>query len=157
MLAFKSNYEGSRRMSVSHILAGKGHRVVTLPASTTILDVSRYLAENRIGAIIISGPTGAIEGIVSERDIVKLIATDGHAGLEKPVSDIMTKSVKTCAESDSEADLMKMMTANRIRHLPVVKDTKLVGIISIGDVVKYRIEGIEREAEEMKAYIASAG
>ena len=144
-------------MSVSHILAGKGHHVVTLPASTTILDVTKFLSENRIGAIVIAGPSGAIEGIVSERDIVRLIATEGHAGLEKHVSSIMTKTVKTANENDSEAELMRLMTENRIRHVPVVRDAKLIGIISIGDVVKYRIESIERETEEMKAYIATAG
>jgi CBS domain-containing protein len=144
-------------MTVAHILGGKGRNVVTLPASTAISDVAKFLAENRIGAIIIASPRGEIEGIVSERDIVRAIAAEGAAALEKTAASIMTRSVKTCVEDDSEAELMKLMTANRIRHLPVVKDDRLVGIISIGDVVKYRIEAIEHEAEELKTYIATAG
>jgi CBS domain-containing protein len=144
-------------MSVSHILGNKGRNVVTLPASTSISDAARFLSENRIGAIVIAGPLGQIEGILSERDIVRHIASNGKDGLDSPVSEVMTRSVKTCRESDSEAELMKLMTANRIRHLPVVEAGKLVGIISIGDVVKYRMEAIVREAEEMQAYIATAG
>jgi CBS domain-containing protein len=144
-------------MSVSHILGGKGRNVVTLPASTSILDVAKFLAENRIGAIVIVGPSSAIEGIISERDIVRHIAQKGPVGLEQPASEIMTRSVKSCTERDSEEALMKLMTDNRIRHLPVVEKGKLTGIISIGDVVKYRMEAIERETEEMKAYIATAG
>jgi CBS domain-containing protein len=144
-------------MSVAHILGGKGRRVVTLPASTAVADVARFLAEHRIGAIVIASPKGEIEGILSERDVVRAIAEEGAQALTKPASAIMTRSVKTCTEADSEADLMKLMTENRIRHLPVVDGTKLIGIISIGDVVKYRIEAIEHESEEMRAYIATAG
>ncbi len=144
-------------MSVSHILGGKGRHVVTLPSSTSVQEAAKFLSENRIGAIIIAGPLDRIEGILSERDIVRLISKDGKSALDAPVSSIMTRDVKTCRESDSEAELMKLMTANRIRHLPVVEGGKLVGIISIGDVVKYRMEAIEREREEMQAYIATAG
>lgn len=144
-------------MTVSHILGGKGRKVITLPPSTSIHDAAKFLAENRIGAIIITGANGAIEGIVSERDIVRSVAGAGNVNLGKPVSDIMTRTVKTCSESDSEEDLMKLMTDNRIRHLPVVDNGKLVGVVSIGDVVKYRMEAIESETREMKAYIASAG
>ena len=89
--------------------------------------------------------------------MVRCIAKDGAGGLELAVSQVMTSKVKTCSESDSEIELMALMTENRIRHLPVVNAGKLVGMISIGDVVKFRIEAIEREASDMKAYIASAG
>jgi CBS domain-containing protein len=144
-------------MTVAHILGGKGRHVVTLPPSTSVLEAARFLAENKIGAIVIAGATGTIEGILSERDIVRQVAKIGADALSAPVSAIMTKQVKTCLETDSEADLMKLMTANRIRHVPVVDGARLVGIVSIGDVVKYRMEAIEREAEELQAYIATAG
>lgn len=144
-------------MTVSHILKAKGHKVITAGASDRVADIARTLAENRIGAILITGGNGRIEGIVSERDVVRQIGKEGGKALELPVSAIMTKNVRTCQESDTEAELMALMTEHRIRHLPVVADGKLVGMISIGDVVKYRIEAIEREAEDMKAYIATAG
>jgi CBS domain-containing protein len=144
-------------MSVSHILHTKGRNVVTAAPNDTVRSVAKSLAEKRIGAIIITNEANAIQGIVSERDIVRCIATDGLDALNLPVSKIMTKKVKTCADEDSEIELMALMTENRIRHLPVVNHGKLGGMISIGDVVKFRIEAIEREAAEMKAYISSAG
>ncbi len=144
-------------MTVSHILGGKGRNVVTLPPSTSVSDVVKFLAEHRIGAIIIVGASSEIEGIVSERDVVRHLAKHGQHALAVPVSDIMTRSVRTCKEDDSEADLMQLMTEHRIRHLPVVTNGKLIGIVSIGDVVKYRMQTIERESDEMKAYIATAG
>jgi CBS domain-containing protein len=144
-------------MTVSHILKAKGRDVITAGASTTVSDIARTLSEKRIGAVVITGAGGKIEGIVSERDVVKHIGKVGAKALELPVSDIMTKTVRTARDGDSEAELMVLMTEHRIRHLPVVNDGKLAGMISIGDVVKFRIEAIEREAEEMKAYIATAG
>jgi CBS domain-containing protein len=144
-------------MSVSHILKAKGRDVITAGASATVSDIARTLSEKRIGAVVITGPGGKIEGIVSERDVVKHVGRDGAKALDLPVSAIMTKAVRTAREGDSESELMALMTEHRIRHLPVVHDGKLVGMISIGDVVKNRIEAIEREAEDMKAYIATAG
>ncbi|NMD08768.1 MAG: CBS domain-containing protein [Phyllobacteriaceae bacterium] len=144
-------------MSVSHILKAKGRDVITAGASATVSDIARTLSEKRVGAVVITGPGGKIEGIVSERDVVKHVGRDGAKALDLPVSAIMTKAVRTAREGDSESELMALMTEHRIRHLPVVHDGKLVGMISIGDVVKNRIEAIEREAEDMKAYIATAG
>lgn len=144
-------------MPVSHILKSKGRDVVTAKPSTPIGQVAKILAENRIGAIVVTGDNDSIAGILSERDIVRAIATSGAEILSQPASTIMSTKVKTCKEGDTEAELMSLMTAHRIRHLPVVKNDKIVGMISIGDVVKLRIEAIEREADEMKAYIASAG
>jgi CBS domain-containing protein len=144
-------------MSVSHILNTKGRSVVTAAPQDTVRSVAKALAEKRIGAIIVTNQNNVIQGIVSERDIVRCIATQGMDALEIPVSKIMTSKVKTCADEDSEIELMALMTENRIRHLPVVNNGKLGGMISIGDVVKFRIEAIEREAAEMKAYISSAG
>ena len=144
-------------MSVSHILKAKGRDVITAAASAKVSDIARTLSEKRIGAVVITGAAGKIEGIVSERDVVRHIGRDGAKALDLPVSAIMTKNVRTAREGDSESELMALMTEHRIRHLPVVNDGKLSGMISIGDVVKHRIEAIEREADEMKAYIATAG
>jgi len=143
-------------MSVSNILGVKGRNVFTARASDKIADIVKALAEKRIGAIVVTDAAGKIEGIVSERDVVKHLAKEGASLLAKPASAIMTRNVKTCSESDDEQELMTLMTENRIRHLPVVSSGKLAGMISIGDVVKYRIECIEREADHMKAYIAGA-
>lgn len=143
-------------MSVSHILKSKGRDVITAKAQDHLRDIAQTLANKRIGAIVILSAHGKIEGIVSERDVVRCLASEGVHALEVPVSKIMSKGITTCSESDSEIELMALMTENRIRHLPVVDLGKLVGIISIGDVVKFRIESIEREAAEMKAYIGGA-
>ena len=144
-------------MTVSHILKAKGGEVITAAASAKVSDIANILSEKRIGAVVIIGAGGKIEGIVSERDVVRHVGKDGAKALELPVSAIMTKNVRTAKEMDSEAALMTLMTEHRIRHLPVVTDGKMVGMISIGDVVKYLIEAIERETDDLKAYIASAG
>ncbi len=144
-------------MAVASILATKGNAVVTASASDTVMQLALKLAEHRIGAIVICDAAGTISGIVSERDIVRAVAKDGEAALKQSASAIMTANVRTCKPGDSEADLMALMTTHRIRHLPVANMGKLAGMISIGDVVKYRIEAIEQEAEHMKAYIATAG
>ncbi len=143
-------------MSVSHILKHKGRDVFILPPTATVHEVANELSTRRIGAIVVSRGQGIIDGIVSERDIVRCVSQHGAKALERPVSEIMTQHVRACAEDDSEAELMVMMTQHRIRHLPVVSNGKLAGMISIGDVVKFRIEAIERDAEDMKAYISGA-
>ncbi len=143
-------------MSVSHILRHKGRDVITVLPSATVKEVADMLASKRIGAVIVSRGQGMIDGIVSERDIVRCISEIGAAALAKPVSSIMTPHVQACAEDDSETELMALMTQHRIRHLPVVTAGKLSGMISIGDVVKFRIEQIERDAADMKAYIGGA-
>ncbi len=144
-------------MSVSHILGVKGRSVVTATAKETVHGTAQKLAQHKIGAVVVVDDKGAISGIVSERDIVRALAEQGAKALASPVSAIMSKKVKTCKAGDSETELMALMTSHRIRHLPVVEGGKLAGMISIGDIVKFRIEAIEREAEEMKSYIASAG
>ena len=115
------------------------------------------LADKRIGSVVIVDAKGAIVGILSERDIVRAVARKGAAALALEASTMMTSEVRTCAPPDSEADLMAMMTEHRIRHLPVIEAGRLAGMISIGDVVKFRIEAMEREAEDMKSYTATAG
>ena len=144
-------------MSVSHILGVKGRSVVTANSHESVHAIATKLAQNRIGAVVVVDDNGGIAGIVSERDIVRSLADQGAAAMAQPVSSIMSKTVRTCKFGDSETELMALMTTHRIRHLPVVDGGKLAGMISIGDIVKFRIEAIEREAEEMKTYIASAG
>jgi CBS domain-containing protein len=143
-------------MSVAHILKQKGRDVVTAAPADTVKAVTETLARLKIGAVVILTGQGRVEGIVSERDIVRVIAEKGPDALAHTVGDIMTRNVKFCSEDDSEAELMSLMTQHRIRHLPVVTNGRLAGMISIGDVVKFRIEAIERDAADMKAYIAGA-
>jgi CBS domain-containing protein len=144
-------------MPVSHILTTKGPKVISAPPTASLAQVATTLADHRIGAVLITGVGDVIAGIVSERDIVRAIAKEGPSVLSQPVSMIMTRDVKTCSSTDSEETLVALMTHNRIRHLPVVDGGKLVGMISIGDVVKYRMQAIERESDELKNYIRSAG
>lgn len=144
-------------MAVAHILRHKGTAVVTVSPGHGIQSVIDTLAQHGIGAVVVVDEAGNIAGIVSERDVVRAMAGDAATVLGKTARDIMSAKVRTCAPGDSEADLMQMMTENRIRHLPVVVEGRLAGMVSIGDVVKLRIETIERDADHMKSYIASAG
>ncbi|MBN8999034.1 MAG: CBS domain-containing protein [Rhizobiales bacterium] len=143
-------------MTVAAILSGKGRDVMTISVETRIDQAVQILAERRIGALVVVDDRRHILGIVSERDIVRALARFGPSGLDGPVSSIMTARVVTCGETDTINQVMERMTEGRFRHLPVVDDGRLAGIISIGDVVKARIEQVVREAEEMRAYIAMA-
>ena len=140
-------------MTVASILKEKGAGVVTAPAGMTLAEIARLLNERRIGTVVITGPDETIEGIVSERDIVSAIARGGPQVLNRPAGEVMTRDVHTCAPGDSIYELMNVMTDHRIRHLPVVENGQLRGIVSIGDVVKQRIAEVEFEADEMKRYI----
>ncbi len=139
-------------MTVQRILDDKGSVVVTCRPQDTVGDVAKVLADRKIGAVVIM-QDDAVKGILSERDIVRAIAGQGGKALEKPASEIMTENVITCALRDTNDDVMQVMTGGRFRHLPVVEDGKLAGIISIGDVVKRRIAEMEREAAEIREYI----
>lgn len=141
-------------MTVKQILDQKGREVVTVSPSMGTADAIRFLADNKIGAVVVTGSGGKIAGILSERDIVRAMANKGAEALSAPISKIMTAKVTTCGESHTVNQVMELMTNGRFRHLPVEEDGKLIGIISIGDVVRRRIEDVEREAEEIKAYIA---
>lgn len=143
-------------MTVKAILAEKGHDVVTIEPGATLADASRILGEKRIGAIVVIGKNGRIAGILSERDIVRAIGQEGAGALDRRVDQAMTAKVSTCRESSTVQEVMEVMTRGRFRHLPVEDGGKLIGIISIGDVVKRRIEEAEREAEEIRTYIATA-
>lgn len=142
-------------MTVKAILDQKGRDVVTVGPDISVAEAGRELSRHKIGAIVVADSGGKICGILSERDIVRSLAEKGPSILETPVSSVMTSKVKVCDESHSVIQLMEMMTQGRFRHLPVEVDGKIGGIISIGDVVRMRIEQVEREAEEIKAYIAS--
>jgi CBS domain-containing protein len=143
-------------MTVAAILAGKGRNVVTTSAATPVAEAVAMLAEHKIGALVVSEGAQRISGIVSERDIVRALAKGGAAIMDGPVSAIMTRDVVTCADGDSINDVMSEMTRRRFRHLPVVSNGRLSGIVSIGDVVKARIGQVEREAADLRAYIATA-
>jgi CBS domain-containing protein len=142
-------------MIVAHILASKGRDVATTTADKTISAVIAELSARKIGALVVV-ERGRVVGIVSERDIVKAIGLRGAGILDDAVSSIMTRDVVTCGESDTINGVMSRMTRRRFRHMPVVEDGDLVGIISIGDVVKARIEEVEHEADELRTYIATA-
>jgi CBS domain-containing protein len=140
-------------MNVAAILRQKGRAVTTASPGTSLLDVANKLAAKRIGAIVVIGPRGEVAGIVSERDIIRALAANGASCLTRPVAETMTKLVVTCQETDTLNELMAMMTSRRFRHLPVVTDGALVGIVSIGDVVKHHIAEVEMEATAMREYI----
>jgi CBS domain-containing protein len=142
-------------MTVAAILSNKGRDVITVSPDLSIAEIVRILAERRIGAIVVTDGANHILGIVSERDVVRALARGADA-LNGPVSSIMTAKVVTCTDRNTINEVMTRMTEGRFRHLPVVEDDQLAGIVSIGDVVKARIEQVEREADEMRAYIATA-
>ena len=144
-------------MAVAHILRQKGTSVFTVEPGDSVQTIVDMLARHRIGAVVVVDPAGGIAGIVSERDVVRAMVGDAAGVVSKTAKDIMTAKVRTCSPSDSEAELRQMMTESRIRHLPVVANGRVTGMISIGDVVKLRIESMEAEADQMKTYIASAG
>lgn len=142
-------------MTVAVILGRKGRDVLTTSPQSTMADVCRLLEEKGIGAVVISADGATVEGIFSERDFVRAVARDGAGALSKPVSDYMTASVVTCDPDDTVGDLMRRMTEGKFRHMPVVKDGSLQGIVSIGDVVKERIAAAEAEASAMRDYITA--
>jgi CBS domain-containing protein len=143
-------------MTVSTILATKGHDVITSQPHRTMHEVAKVLAERRIGAVMVTGADGSLKGILSERDIVRAVARNGSNALNDPVSQHMTANVVTCEEGDLILDVMEQMTRGRFRHVPVVKAGKLVGMISIGDVVKQRIAETEAESQSLRDYIQMA-
>jgi CBS domain-containing protein len=142
-------------MNVARILKDKGREVATVLLNATLMDVVNLLAQKKIGATVICDEELRVKGIVSERDIVRVLAERGPEALNDPVDAHMTHDVKTCTEHDTVEWLMEAMTSQRFRHMPVVKETRLIGIVSIGDVVKQRIAAAELEAASMRQYIAT--
>ncbi len=139
---------------VRNMLDAKGRDVVTVTPERTLLEVARILNEKRIGAVVVTSGEDKVAGIFTERDLVKALAGNGAAVLDKPISAVMTVNVQRCREDTTVNQLMEIMSIGRFRHVPVEVDGRLAGIISIGDVVKSRIREVEMEAEQIKAYIS---
>jgi CBS domain-containing protein len=143
-------------MTVRAILDLKGRDVTTITPDKTLGDAASLLSQHKIGALVVTGADRRVTGILSERDIVKAVSAGGAAALEEKIAARMTREVITCGPQDTMAELMGHMTAGRFRHLPVVENGRLVGIISIGDVVKHRLAEMERESSALRDYIRTA-
>ena len=141
-------------MLIGQILAGKGSDVVTTRPDATVTEVARLLKAKRIGAVVVTDADGALCGIISERDLARGLADHGARLLEMRVAELMTSEVRTCSPDDGIEQLMQQMTEGRFRHLPVIEDGRMVGIISIGDVVKHRLQELETETHMLHDYIA---
>lgn len=142
-------------MLVAHVLRQKGNRIISIRPDDTIADVARTLTRERIGAVLVRDGSGHVLGIISERDIVRGIARHGDAALRLAARDLMTGDVTVCHPDDTIDHVVATMTEGRFRHLPVLQERELIGVISIGDVVKARIEETEAEARAMRDYIAT--
>ena len=142
-------------MTVRAILDTKGHQVQGVEPDAKLSAAIKLLSERRIGAVLVLNQ-GSIEGILSERDIVRVLGERGAGVLDEPVSSVMTRKVVSCREKDTVSEIMETMTLGKFRHLPVVEDGKVVGLISIGDVVKWRVGEYEREQEALREYIKTA-
>ncbi len=140
-------------MKISDVLRTKGTDVVTVSPEATVTELLALLAEHGIGAVVATSGEGEVVGIVSERDIARHLHTRGAAVLDAPVGDIMTRKVHTCTEHDQVADLAVQMTERRIRHLPVLRDDRLYALVSIGDIVKHRLDTLAAERDHLEAYI----
>jgi CBS domain-containing protein len=141
-------------MLIRHILAGKGSDVVTTRPDATVTDVAKLLKAKRIGAVVVTDADGELCGIISERDLACGMADHGAGLLGMRVADVMTREISTCSPDDGIDRLMRQMTEGRFRHLPVVEDGRMIGIISIGDVVKHRLQELEHEAHMLHDYIS---
>jgi CBS domain-containing protein len=142
-------------MTVRAILDTKGHHIQSVEPEAKLSAAIKILGERKIGAVLVMN-RGRIEGILSERDIVRVLGKRGASVLDEPVSAVMTRKVISCRQSDTVAAIMEMMTHGKFRHLPVVEDERVVGLISIGDVVKWRVQEYEREQEALREYIKTA-
>ncbi len=142
-------------MTVQHILAQKGREVVTILPDRTLADAARVLADRRIGAVVVANADQAVVGILSERDIVRALARSGPEALSDGLSRHMTAEVVTCTTGMLIVEVMELMTRGKFRHVPVVEGGRLIGIVSIGDIVKERLAQVEAEQQALKDYIAS--
>ena len=143
-------------MTISKILAEKGRKIVSIEPAATLQSAATLLAEKRIGAALILGADRRIIGILSERDIVRAVGERGVAALEEPVSQTMTRKVSTCTEGETLVCIMERMTDGKFRHVPVVDQGRVIGIVSIGDVVKHRLQEMEHDSAAMRDYILTA-
>lgn len=142
-------------MIVRDVLSGKGAAVVTISPSAPIAELVAALSEHRIGALVVAADGSHIDGIVSERDIARAMHKHGAEVMHMQVSELMTSDVRTCHSGDQIGDIARVMTEGRFRHLPVVDDGALIGIVSIGDIVKKRIDELETETDHLMGYLAS--
>lgn len=143
-------------MSVAQILAEKGTAVTTIEADKSIGEAVALLTEHRIGAVVVVDASGAVQGILSERDVVRAVGQHGTEGLKQPISERMTRKVATCTRTAVLHELMAMMTQGKFRHVPVVENGQLGGMVSIGDIVKHRLAEMEAESQALKDYIGAA-
>jgi CBS domain-containing protein len=142
-------------MTVRAILDTKGHQIESVEPDARLSAAIKTLAERKIGAVLVMSQ-GRVEGILSERDIVRVVGERGAAALDEPVSAVMTRKVVSCKQADTVAAIMEMMTSGKFRHLPVLEDDRVVGLISIGDIVKWRVGEYEAEQEALREYIKTA-
>jgi CBS domain-containing protein len=143
-------------MIIKSILAAKGSNVISIEPNASLESAVKTLAEHRIGALLVLGPDRRVVGILSERDVVRALAERGAGVLAQPLAQVMTRRVVTCSPSDSVDVLMERMTTGKFRHLPVIEQERVIGIISIGDVVKHRLQEIEQESAALRDYIQTA-
>src|SRR6478672_3891986 len=148
--------QGRRHMIVKAILAAKGGNIFSIEPTATLDTAVKTLVEHKIGALLVLGPDRRVIGILSERDIVRVLAERGASVLSQPLAQVMTRKVITCSQSDSVGVLMERMTTGKFRHLPVIEDEQVIGVVSIGDVVKHRLQEIEHESAALRDYIQSA-
>jgi CBS domain-containing protein len=142
-------------MNIAQILKSKGRAVATARPDSTLAEIIAKLAHKKIGAIVIVGDNGEVVGILSERDVIRRLAERGESALKEPAAQIMTAAVISCQESSTLDELMELMTQGRFRHVPVIEDGALVGIVSIGDIVKHHIAEVEMEVTAMRDYFAT--
>ncbi len=140
-------------MSVRAVLESKGADVVTIEPTADLASAVKLLAARRIGALVVVGPDRRLAGIISERDVIRVLAASGATALEQPVGQVMTRKVVSCNRSETMSSIMERMTVGKFRHLPVVEDDQLIGIVSIGDVVKHRVQEVESESASLRDYI----
>ena len=143
-------------MTVKSILSNKGGDVISIEPTATLETAVRMLAEHRIGALLVLGPDRRVIGILSERDIVRALAEQGADVLKQPLAQVMTRKVVTCSQTETVGTIMERMTTGKFRHVPVVEQDQVVGVISVGDVVKHRLHEMEQETAALRDYIQSA-
>jgi CBS domain-containing protein len=143
-------------VTIARILDAKGHEVTTTTREARLADVVRAMAERNVGALVVVDGDDAVLGIVSERDVVRRLGAIGHDALELTIGEVMTAPVHTCPPEATTDDLVALMTERRFRHVPVVVDERLAGIVSIGDVVKWRLEELRTTAEQLTEYVSGS-
>ena len=142
---------------ISVILDRKGNNVVTIRPDAMLLAAAEAMSANNIGALVVSSDGRSVEGVISERDLVRDLARRGTGAVKRTVADLMSTDVTTCTPDATVDELMSTMTANRIRHVPIVQNGELAGIVSIGDVVKIRLDELEVERQSLEQYVTGAG